>query len=110
MAIKVNQFVEAGEKFEYKATKALGYHEVVVSGSLVGVTTKAAEINEVISCDAVGVYALAKKSGDVVAQGAAIYVSATGEATVTASGNTKAGIAWAAAAAGDATVLVKLNA
>lgn len=110
MAIKVNQFVEAGEKFEYKATKAIAYHGIVVSGALVGVATKAAVVDEVISCDAVGVYALDKTSGEAIAQGAVVYVTTAGKITATAGSNTRAGIAWAAAATSDATVLVKLNA
>lgn len=110
MAIKINQFVEAGEKFQYKATKAIGYHDIVVSGALVGVATKSAVANEIISCDAVGVYALDKTSGEAITQGAVVYVTTAGKITATAGSNTRAGVAWEAAVASDATVLVKLNA
>lgn len=106
--MKINQYYEAGTKFDYTATAPVGYHEIVVVGNLVGVTTKEAKENEIIACDAVGVYALKKASGAVIAQGAKVYV-ADGEISTTESG-TYAGVAWAAAVADDETVLVKLNA
>lgn len=110
MAIKLNQFVEAGEKFQYKATKTIAYHSIVTVGNLVGVATKAALADEIISCDAVGVYALEKTSGEAITQGAVVYVTTAGKITATAGSNVRAGVAWAAALASDATCLVKLNA
>lgn len=107
--MKINQYYEAGTKFDYVATAPVGYHDIVVSGDLVGVATKEAKANEIIACDAVGVYALKKASGAVIAQGAKVYV-ADGEVSTTESGGVYAGIAWAAAIAEDETVLVKLNA
>lgn len=106
----VNFFYEHGEKFVVTATAPIDYHAIVVAGTMVGVSTKAAEIGETISCDAVGVYALKKKSGVAITQGAICYVDASGEVSVTASGNTRCGIAWAKAETTDETVLVKLNA
>ena len=105
--IKINQYYEAGEKFDYTAVAPVGYHEIVVSGALVGVTTKEAQAGEVIACDCVGVYALKKKAGETIEQGVKVYV-ADGE--ISATGTTVAGVTWAKAEEDDETVLVKLNA
>lgn len=105
--MKINQYYEAGDKFDYVATGEVGYHEVVVVESLVGVTTKEGKAGDVIACDAVGVFALAKKSGEAIAQGKTVYITDDG---VSATGEVVAGIAWAAAVANDETCLVKINA
>lgn len=105
--MKINQYYEAGTKFDYTATAPIEYHEIVVAGALVGVSTKSAEIGETIACDAVGVYALKKKAGEAIEQGVKVYV-ADGE--ISATGTVVAGITWAKAVEADATVLVKLNA
>lgn len=105
----VNQYVQKGDKFEYTASGNVAYHGIVVVGSLVGVATKAAVSGDVISCDAVGVFALEKTANEAITQGTVVYVTSAGKITATSSSNTKVGIAWAAAAAGDATVLVKLG-
>ena len=105
--MKINQYYEAGTKFDYTANAPVGYHEIVVVGALVGVTTKAAEANEIIACDAVGVYALKKTAGEAIAQGTKVYVV---DGAISATGTVAAGIAWAAAVEADETVLVKLNA
>lgn len=107
--MKINQYYEAGTKFDYTATAPIEYHGIVVAGALVGVSTKSAEIGETIACDAVGVYALKKKAGEAITQGTVVYVK-DGEITTTASGAIRAGITWAKAVEADATVLVKLNA
>lgn len=108
--IMPNQFLEHGEKFQYKAVTPVGYHEIVVAGALVGVTTKATvEANEIVSCDAVGVYALTKKTGEAIEQGAVVYVK-DGEVTATADGAVRCGVCWETCVAEDATCAVKLNA
>lgn len=105
--MKINQYYEAGVKFDYTADAPVGYHEIVVVGALVGVTTKSAQAGETVACDAQGVYALKKKTGEAIEQGVKVYV-ADGE--ISATGTTVAGITWAKAIADDETVLVKLNA
>lgn len=105
--MKINQFYEAGEKFDYTATAAVGYHEIVVVGTLVGVTTKSAEANETVACDCVGVYALKKKTGEAIGQGVKVYVV---NGAISATGTVAAGVTWAKAVESDETVLVKLNA
>lgn len=107
--MKINQYCEAGEKFEYTAVAPVGYHEIVTVGALVGVTTKQAEAGEIIACDCVGVFALKKKAGEAIEQGVKVYAN-NGEITATAEGGVLAGTTWAKAVADDETVLVKLNA
>ena len=107
---KSNQFVQKGDKFDYKAVTPVGYHEIIVAGTIVGVTTRATvEENEIVACDAVGVYALAKTEGEAIAQGTVVYVK-NGKVTATAEGAVKAGVCWETCVADDATCAVKLNA
>lgn len=105
--MKINQYYEAGTKFDYTATAPIAYHEIVVAGALVGVSTKSAEIGETIACDAVGVYALKKAEGEAIEQGVKVYVV---DGAISATGTVAAGITWAKAVEADTTVLVKLNA
>lgn len=106
-----NQFLEHGEKFQYKATSVVGYHDIVVAGTLVGVTTKATTVaNEIVACDAVGVYSLTKASGEAISQGTVVYVNSDNKITATAGSNVKAGVCWETCVADDATCAVKLNA
>lgn len=103
------QFIEAGKKFEYTASGNIAYHEVVISGGLIGVATKAAVSGDVISCDAEGVFAIAKLE-EAITQGTKVYLDSNKKVTATEGSNTPCGIAWAAAASADATCLVKINA
>lgn len=102
------QYIEAGKKFNYTATGAVAYHDVVIAGSLVGIATKAGVSGDVIACDAEGVYAIPKLE-ETITQGAKVYLTSAKKITATASTNTYAGIAWEAAASADATCLVKIN-
>ena len=107
---KSNQFIEHGEKIQYKAVTPVGYHEIIVAGTIVGVTTKATTAeNEIVSCDVVGVYALDKTEGEAIAQGTVVYVK-NGKVTATAEGAVRAGVCWETCVSDDATCAVKLNA
>ncbi|QQX78522.1 DUF2190 family protein [Shewanella sp. KX20019] len=57
-----------------------------------------------------GVFELAKVEADDIGQGTQVYLKADGNITSTASGNTLAGKAWAAAGNPSLTVWVKVNA
>jgi len=92
---------------------------VVVIGTLVGVALVDIAVGKTGSVAIEEVYSLPKVTG-AIAQGAKVYwaaagdpvggVAGSGALTTTASGNTLAGIAAIAAASGDATVALKLNA
>jgi predicted RecA/RadA family phage recombinase len=84
------------------------------AGTLIGTKIGVAVNDTAISTQGVfaldGVFELPKLSTDVVAQGAALYWDNTNlRLTVTASGNTYAGYAFAAAGNGVATVQINLN-
>lgn len=55
-----------------------------------------------------GVYRLPKVSAGAIGHGAKVYLTSGGNISGTASGNTEAGWAFAAAADGDTEILVKL--
>lgn len=78
-------------------------------GSAWGVAHQSAAAGTKFDLETGGVYALDKTAGQAFAEGADVYATPAGVMTSTASGNTKVGVATAAAAAGDATVQVRLN-
>lgn len=102
------RFYQKGEKFNYTCSAAVGYHEVVISGALIGIASKAGASGDVIVCEADGVFELTKAAG-AITQGAQVYLDSDKKVTTTAEGNTLCGIAWAAAKSDDTTCLVKIN-
>jgi len=80
--------------------------EVVALPDRVGVAITAIGAGDVGSVQMTGVFAIPKKSGESLTQGAMAYWETTG-ATATA-GDVKAGLVWVEAFAADATVAVKL--
>ncbi|WP_396616790.1 DUF2190 family protein [Lysobacter soli] len=83
----------------------------VLIGTRLGVALKDGAIGETIAAAVKGVYNLPKLGSDVVAQGAALYWDNTNKRlTTTASGNSLAGYAAAAAGNGVASVNIALNA
>ncbi len=84
------------------------YDRLSGQGVLVGVTFGVLTVDALSGVKAavkrVGVFTLAKETGDAWGEGEAVYWDNTNKrCTQTAGGNTKIGIAAAAAAAGDAT-------
>lgn len=99
--------VSIGRAIDYTpASDVTGGQLIVLSGMVVVAATDIAA-GEMGACEAVGVFELAKASG-AISQGAPVYVDSQGKITATASA-TFAGVAWRAAAAGDATVDVSIN-
>ena len=105
----MKNFVQDGKVLNYKATDTVKSGNVVIVGKMVGVAITDGEAGDTIAVAIEGVYKLPKASG-ALTQGAAAYViAADGTITGTATSNTFAGYVWEAAAAGDATVAVKLS-
>lgn len=99
--------VSIGRAIDYTpASDVTGGQLIVLPGMVVVAATDIAA-GETGACEAVGVFELAKASG-AISQGAPVYVDSQGKITATAS-TTFAGVAWRAAAAGDATVDVSIN-
>lgn len=109
----MKNFIEEGKTIDYTvADEAVASSEIVVVGDMAGVAVTGGEPGDTIAVAVEGVYELPKGSG-ALAQGKKAYVNVAEETGKTivgaASGNTFIGYVWAAAAAGDSTVAVKLN-
>jgi len=95
---------------DYTAGSDLASGAVVVVGTKVGVCLTSIANGAQGSVQIAGVFTLAKLAGDTIAQCANVYWDTTNSRiTTTASGNTLAGVAYAAAANGATTVDVLLN-
>lgn len=107
----MRNFEQVGEVLDLVApaggvTAGLGY----LIGALFVIAANSAAAGEQFIGRTRGVYTMPKKAADVAAQGAAVYWDDTAKTvTITASGNTKIGVAVRAAAGADPTVSVRLN-
>lgn len=105
-------YFQRGESLDYTngTSNKIEAGDVVVFGTKIGVAGCDIVPGAVGSIHVEGVFAFEKATGAITA-GAAVYWDATnGKITTTSTDNTLAGFAVAAAASGDATVLVKINA
>lgn len=103
-------FIQPGNVLDHTPAAAVASGDVVVIGARVGVALADIAANATGSLQVTGVFQLAKKAADTVAQGALVYWDATNKyITTTASGNTLAGFAASAAGATTTAVNVKLN-
>ena len=94
---------------DYTAGSNLASGAVVVVGTKVGVALSSIASGAQGSVQIAGVFTLAKATG-AISQCASVYWDSTNSnITTTASGNTLAGVAYAAAANGATTVDVLLN-
>lgn len=103
-------FVQPGKTIQVVATGDIAYHGVVVVGDMIAVASHSAKKDDVISCDAEGVFAFDKKEAEAIGQGKKAYLGTDGKITATVGTNTYAGKVWKAALADDTTILVKINA
>ena len=105
------KFVQPGQVLDYTPGSAVTAGQVVLIGVRIGVALNAIAANATGALQVAGVFNIAKLSTDVVAQGAALYWdNGNSRLTTTASGNTLAGYAVAAAGNGATTVAIKINA
>lgn len=103
------RFVQEGEAIDYTPSSAVAAGKIVVLGTVgIGIAQTAIAANVKGSLIVDGVIEHAKASGAVNAF-AKVYYDATNDVlTTTATSNTLAGYAVAAAASGDANVTIKL--
>lgn len=107
----MKNYVQDGKTITHTPTAAVASGGAVLITALLAVAVAAVAANEAGEFTTEGVYELPKAAADVVAVGAQLYWDDTAkEFTTTATDNTPAGKAWAAAGNGDATVMVKINA
>jgi len=106
----MKNYVQKGDAIEV-VTPSGGFTsgQIVVVGALAGVCSgKYAEGETAVVC-LEGVYTVPKVASGAIAQGAKIYVAASGgSATATVGSNIFLGYAWVAAADGDTTIQARL--
>lgn len=104
-------YQQQGDTLDHTPTAARTSGQVVVIGARIGVCLAAIAANATGPLAVQGVFVLPKLSTDTVAQGALLYWDNTNSRlTTTASGNTLAGYAAAAAGSGTTTVAININA
>jgi predicted RecA/RadA family phage recombinase len=107
----MKNFVQAGSNLTIPAPAAVASGGVVIAGAIIGIASNAAASGADVDVVTTGVFELPKVGADAFTLGAAVYyIAASGLVTTTASGNTKIGVAVAAAGSGVATVKVRLAA
>lgn len=105
----MKNYIQDGSTIEITAGADIDAGEMVLVGSRVGVSVNDIANGAVGVLAMEGVYEVLKEGSDTPAQGGILYFNATNKsATTTASTNKTIGYAWAAAAAGDTTVKVRL--
>ncbi len=103
-------FIQTGDTITIPAPAAVESGGVVIAGSIAGIAQGDAESGASVDVSTSGVLELPKVGADIATLGVAIYWNSTSKlATVTASGNTKIGVAVEAAGAGTATLKVRLS-
>lgn len=103
-------FIQAGDTVTIPAPAAVASGGVVIAGAIIGVAQGDAASGASVDVKTSGVWELPKVGADVATLGVAIYWNNTSKlATVTASGNTKIGVAVEAAGAGVASIKVRLS-
>ncbi|GGP37352.1 hypothetical protein GCM10009347_01650 [Shewanella algicola] len=102
--------VSDGNTIDFIATAAVASGAPVLLGKVVAVSLGNVALDDVGVGVTEGVFELPKVTADDITQGAQVYIKSDGMITSTASGNTLAGKAWAAAGNPSDTVWVKINA
>lgn len=107
----MKKYIQDGDIVTVPAPAAVTSGKMVVIGSLIGITQKAADNGAPVPLVTEGVFEYAKAGSLAIAVGDKLYyVSANDHLNKTASGNTLVGIAVEAAATDATTVKVKLGA
>ena len=103
---------QKGDKIDYKnsGSTVIESGEIVAFGSMVGIAGMDIPVGAIGTLVLSGVFKMPKATGAITAGAKVYYDAAAGNITETASSNTPAGIAVAAAGSSDADVLVRLMA
>lgn len=105
------KYVMSGTVIDYVASSPVTSGQVLLIGTRIGVALTAIASGATGAVQVLGIFTIAKLSTDVVAAGALLYWDNTNSRlTTTASGNTLAGYATAAAGSGVTTVEISINA
>ncbi len=105
------KYVMSGDVIDYVAGSNITSGQVLLIGTRIGVALSNIASGATGAVRVLGIFTIAKLSTDVVAAGALLYWDNTNSRlTTTASGNTLAGFATAAAGNGVTTVEISINA
>lgn len=105
----MKNYVCEGDVFEFTAGGTITAGQPVLMGSIVGIAAKGGVSGDVIPVNVCGVFTVAKAGGAAWAVGDALYWNAgASNFTKSASGNTLAGYAYAAAVSGATSGQIKL--
>jgi len=103
-------YIQEGDVLDHIAAANIASGDVVLMGKRIGVAVADIASGQSGSVAVEGVFALPKVVANAPAQGALLYWDANASLlTTTATGNTLAGYAAAAAVNGDATVNININ-
>jgi predicted RecA/RadA family phage recombinase len=106
----MRNYVQPGDTLTLTAPAEIVSGGVVIVGSIIGVANGSAANGAPVDVDTVGVFTLPKVAALAIAAGDVVYWdSAAKLVNKTAGGNTKLGVATAAAANPSASVTVRLN-
>ena len=106
----MRNYVQRGDTLDVTAAAAVASGDVVIIGSIIGVSSVAAEIGDAFALDVMGVFTLPKVSALAINQGDTVYWdSSNSVVTKTASGNTKLGVATETVPNPSPSVNVRLN-
>lgn len=101
-------YVAEGKSLDVLLAADCASGDVIIIGDKVGIAFVDGKTGETITCLITGVWTISKDASSMT-QGVTVYAKADGTITTTATDNTKAGVAYVAAATGDATVQVLLG-
>jgi predicted RecA/RadA family phage recombinase len=105
----MKNLVQDGKTIQHTVSgTAVKSGEIVLVGDIAGVAVAGGTDGDTIALAVEGVYCLPKATGAIAAGKKVYLVAADKTVTATATSNTFIGYAWEPAAAGDATVNVKL--
>lgn len=106
----MKNFLQAGSNLTLTAPAAVVSGQLVKIGSIIGVAAGTAASGASVDLVTHGVFELPKVSTDDISVGASVYHRASDNlVTITASGNTKIGVAVTAAGNPSGSVNVRLN-
>ncbi|WP_101926997.1 MULTISPECIES: DUF2190 family protein [Luteimonas] len=105
----MKNFKRHGETIAFTAAADTPSGQLVLVGGVAAIALNNVLSGQVGEARAEGVYELPKQTATTAAVGLDAYVTAGGNVTGTASGNTRIGRFWAAAVADTVTALVKIN-
>lgn len=106
----MNNFVQPGENLTIPAPADVASGGVVIAGKIVGIACGDALNGKPVDVATAGVFELPKVAEDAFTLGGDVYWNTSSKlATTTSGGNTRLGVAVAAAGASTATVKVRLS-